>query len=156
MEKNSFMNTFPVEQFRRMVMHIDRFDTDVVEDETVKNAVDKAEKLYKGYLEGFIKLLSPVAPHICEELWQELGHEGTIAYEKWPEYDEAKCADDEVTYAVSVNGKLRDKILVSQSLDAKEVEKIALAQEKIKAYTEGHTIVKIIVVPKKIVNIVIK
>ena len=120
------------------------------------NEAYKAEKIYVGFIEGFVKLLSPVAPHICEEMWQSLGHSTTIAYESWPTYDEAKCKDDEVTYAVSVNGKLRDKLLLDASTDAKEVEKQALALEKIKAYTDGHTIVKVIVVPKKIVNIVIK
>ena len=120
------------------------------------NEAYKAEKIYIGFIEGFIKLLSPVAPHICEEMWQELGHNNTIAYESWPTYDESKCADDAVTYAVSVNGKLRDKLVVDANLDSKEVEKQALALDKIKAYTDGHTIVKVIVVPKKIVNIVIK
>ena len=120
------------------------------------NEAYKADKIYLGFIEGFIKLLSPVAPHICEEMWQSLGHNSTIAYESWPTYDEAKCKDDQVTYAVSVNGKLRDKLLLDANLDAKEVEKQALASEKIKAYTDGKEIVKIIVVPKKIVNIVIK
>ena len=89
-------------------------------------------------------------------MWQILGHNETIAYSKWPTYDPAKLVDNEVTYAVSVNGKLRDKILVDANLDAKEVEKIAFASERIKAYTDGHEIVKVIVVPKKIVNIVVK
>nr|MCR5349952.1 class I tRNA ligase family protein [Acholeplasmatales bacterium] len=116
----------------------------------------KADKIYIGFIEGFVKLLSPVAPHICEELWEALGHKETIAYEAWPTYEEAKTVDNDVVYAVSVNGKLRDKITMPKDSDKSEVEKIALQSEKIKEYVNGHDIVKIIVVPNKIVNIVIK
>jgi leucyl-tRNA synthetase len=91
-----------------------------------------------------------------EELWEILGHNNTIAYESWPEYDEEKTKESVVTYAVSVNGKLRDKIEVEANTNSKEVEAIALSSSKIKAYTDGHQIVKVIVVPNKIVNIVIK
>ena len=120
------------------------------------NDVYKAEVIYKGYIEGFVKLLSPIAPHISEELWQILGHNNTIAYESWPKYDEALTKDSTVTYVVSVNGKMRDKLEVESDTSKEEVEKLALASERIKQYTEGHEIAKIIVVPKKIVNIVIK
>jgi len=120
------------------------------------NDAYKANKIYKGFVEGFVKLLSPIAPHICEELWSILGHDGTIAYESWPTYDEAKTKDSTVTYVVSVNGKMRDKLEVEADLDKDSVQEQALASERIKQYTEGHEIVKIIIVPKKIVNIVIK
>jgi leucyl-tRNA synthetase len=120
------------------------------------NEAYKANVIYKGFIEGFIKLLSPIAPHICEELWQKLGHTSTIAYESWPTYEEALTKDSTVTYVVSVNGKMRDKLEVESETAKEEVEKLALSSERIKQYTEGHEIVKIIVVPKKIVNIVIK
>lgn len=132
------------------------FNTAISQMMVFVNEAYKADKIYIGFIEDFIKLLSPICPHICEELWETLGHNVTIAYEKWPTYDEAKLIDDEVVYAVSVNGKLRDKILVPANLGAKEVEKIALDSEKIKSYIDSHEIIKIIVVPKKIVNIVIK
>ena len=120
------------------------------------NEAYKTEVIYKGFIEGLVQLLSPVTPHVCEELWQILGHNDTIAYSKWPTYDESLTKENNVTYAVSVNGKLRDTIFVPVTMSKDEVEKMALASEKIKKYTEGHNIVKIIVVPNKIVNIVIK
>ena len=120
------------------------------------NEAYKAPKIYVGFIEGLVKLISPICPHMGEELWQILGHDTTIAYAQWPEYDEEKTKESVVTYAVSVNGKLRDKIEVEANTNSKEVEAIALSSSKIKAYTDGHQIVKVIVVPNKIVNIVIK
>ena len=120
------------------------------------NEAYKAEKIYVGFIEGFIKLIYPIVPHLGEELWSLLGHEDTITYESWPQYEEALTKESVVTYAVSVNGKLRDKLEIDAETPAKEVEALALASEKIKNYTDGHQIVKVIVVPKKIVNIVIK
>ena len=120
------------------------------------NEAYKAPKIYIGFIEGLVKLISPIVPHMGEELWEILGHDNTIAYEAWPEYDEEKTKESVVTYAVSVNGKLRDKIEIEANTNSKEVEEIALASPKIKSYTDGHQIVKVIVVPNKIVNIVIK
>ena len=76
------------------------------------NAVYKEDNLPREYAEGFVKVLSPVAPFVCEELWEMLGHNGTIATESWPTFDEAKTIDDEIEIPVQVNGKLRGKILV--------------------------------------------
>ena len=72
----------------------------------------KAKKIPKEYVEGFVKLLSPVAPHIAEELWEKLGHEETITYAEWPTYDEAKLVEDEVEIVVQINGKVRAKQVV--------------------------------------------
>jgi leucyl-tRNA synthetase len=120
------------------------------------NEAYKAEKIYEGFIEGLVLLLSPIIPHVGEELWEILGHKESLAYAKWPEYDEELTKENVVTYAVSVNGKLRDKIDVDASTSKEDVERIALASEKIRNYTDGHEIVKIIVVPNNIVNIVIK
>ncbi|MBE6136968.1 MAG: leucine--tRNA ligase [Erysipelotrichaceae bacterium] len=120
------------------------------------NEAYKADKIYIGFIEGLVKMLSPIIPHIGEELWSILGHNDSIAYEKWPEYDIELTKDSVVTYAVQVNGKLRDTIGIDANASNTEVEAIALASEKVKAHTDGHQIVKVIVVPKKIVNIVIK
>ncbi len=116
----------------------------------------KADKIYIGFVEGLVKLLSPVCPHISEEMWEILGHNNTIAFEAWPTYDEAKCQDNDVTYAVSVNGKVRDTLKVAVDTSKEDIEKSALSLEKVKAQLEGKQIVKIIVVPNKIVNIVVK
>lgn len=114
----------------------------------------KAEKLPKEYVEGFIKLLSPIAPHLSEELWEKLGNNNTIAYEVWPTYDESKMVEDEVEVAIQVLGKVRSKIHVSKDISKEELEKLALEDEIIQKWLEGKTIRKVIVVPGKLVNIV--
>ena len=110
----------------------------------------------EGFIIGFVKMLSTIVPHVGQELWEILGQTEELAYAKWPEYDESLTKDSSVTYAVSVNGKLREKLVMPLNCPKEEVEKEALASPKIKTYTDGHEIVKIIVVPNKIVNIVIK
>ena len=114
----------------------------------------KAKGLPKDYVEGFVKLLSPIAPHICEELWNRLGHSETITYEPWPEYDEAKLVEDEVEIVLQVMGKVRAKMSVAKDIDKEELEKQALENEKIQEWIEGKTVRKVIVVPGKLVNIV--
>lgn len=114
----------------------------------------KADKLPKAYMEGFVKMLSPVAPHVSEELWSVLGHTETISYEPWPTYDERKLVEAEVEIVVQIMGKVRAKISVSKDISKEELEKTALENEKIQALIEGKTIRKVIVVPGKLVNIV--
>ena len=132
------------------------FNTAISQMMIFMNEAYKAEKIYIGFVEGFVKLLSPICPHICEELWQILGHDGTIAYEEFPKYDIEKTKDNEIEYVISVNGKMRDKILVDANISKEEIEKIARQNEKALKFIDGHEIVKVIVVPKKLVNIVIK
>ena len=120
------------------------------------NAMYKEGKCPKAYAEGLVKMLSCICPHIGEELWEILGHDNTIAYEPWPTYDEAKTADDEVEVVVQINGKVRGKISIAVDLPKDEVLSIAKADEKVASAIEGKTIVKEIVVPNKIVNIVVK
>ncbi|WBX78854.1 leucine--tRNA ligase [Virgibacillus salarius] len=114
----------------------------------------KADKLPKAYMEGFVKMLSPVAPHVSEELWSVLGHTETISYEPWPTYDERKLVEAEIEIVVQIMGKVRAKISVSKDISKEELEKTALENEKIQALIEGKTIRKVIVVPGKLVNIV--
>ena len=121
------------------------------------NAVQKEDVLPIEYAEGFIKLLNPLCPHITEEIWKEkFGHNNSIAYEKWPEFDEAKMNESEVTIAVQVNGKVRGTINISKDLSNEEIEKKALENENVKKFIEGKEIVKVIVIQGRIVNIVIK
>ena len=120
------------------------------------NAVNKEEKFPREYAEGFIKLLNPLCPHITEEIWERLGHNETIAYEKWPTYDEEKTIEDNITIGVQVNGKLRGTIDIKKDASKEEVEELAKANENVKKFTDGLEIVKVIVVPNKIVNIVVK
>jgi leucyl-tRNA synthetase len=101
-------------------------------------------------------MISPICPHIGEEIWEILGHNNTIAYESWPTFDEAKTADDTVEMVVQINGKLKGKINVAKDTDKDEVLALAKADEKVAEAISGKTIVKEIVVPNKIVNIVVK
>lgn len=120
------------------------------------NECYKAETVYKGYAENFVKMLSCIAPHVSEEMWQLMGHDQTLAYEPWPSYDEEKTVNNTVEMGVQVNGKLRAKILVDKNESKENIQEIALSQDNVKVHTDGKNIVKIIVVPGKIVNIVVK
>ena len=105
---------------------------------------------------SLIKLMSPVAVHLTEEAWHDLGGEKSIHEEPWCEWDENLAKSSSITLVVQVNGKVKDKIEVDESLDQEEMKQVALNSEKVKALTAGKTIVKTIVVPKKLVNIVVK
>ncbi|QIZ68727.1 leucine--tRNA ligase [Geobacillus subterraneus] len=131
-----------------------RFNTAISQLMVFINEAYKAEQMKKEYMEGFVKLLSPVCPHIGEELWQRLGHTGTIAYESWPAYDEAKLVEDVVEIVVQINGKVRAKLNVPADLSKEALEERALADEKIKEQLQGKTVRKVIAVPGKLVNIV--
>jgi len=116
----------------------------------------KADEIYKPYIEGFVKMLSPIAPHIGEELWTQLGHEETITYQPWPSYDESLLVDDEIEIVVQVNGKVRAKVNIPKDTSKEGMEQIALDNENVKAEIKGKDIKKVIAVPQKLVNIVAK
>ena len=120
------------------------------------NEAYKAKAVYKPYAEGIVKMLSCIAPHICEEMWEKLGHEGTIAYEAWPTYEEDKLVVSTIEIAVQVNGKVRGRLSNNKDQEAESVKQQALELENVKAHTDGKEIKKIIYVPNKIVNIVVK
>jgi leucyl-tRNA synthetase len=115
-------------------------------------------------LREFLILLQPFAPHLAEELWEKLNiehptsnteHRVALAYANWPKFDPALLVENEIEIPVQVNGKLRDKVVVAADATQQQLEAAALASEKVKPFTEGKTIKKIIVVPKKLVNIVV-
>ncbi|VYU39192.1 leucine--tRNA ligase [Staphylococcus simulans] len=116
----------------------------------------KADQLYKPYVEGFVKMLSPIAPHLGEELWAKLGHDETISYQPWPDFDEALLVDDEVEIVVQVNGKVRAKVFIPKDASKEEMEDIALHNENVKLDIGDKDIKKVIAVPQKLVNIVAK
>ncbi len=105
-------------------------------------------------IEPFVLILSPFAPHLAEELWKLLGHEQTLAYEKWPEFDESLTVDANVEIPVQIKGKNRSKIMVPRGTSKDELEKIALADERIVECLDGLTVRKVIAVPDRLVNIV--
>jgi len=105
-------------------------------------------------MESFVLMLSPMAPHIAEELWKALGHAESLAYASWPEFDPRYVEESVVEMPVQINGKVRSRVSVAADADRREIEKIALADSKIRKYLEGITVRKIVVVPKKLISIV--
>ncbi len=120
----------------------------------VNNAY-KADSLPLEYVEGLVKLLSPVVPHITEELWSKLGHVGSIAYAKWPTYDESKLVEDVVEIVVQINGKVRQHLQVSKDASREELQALALNDERIKQELVDKEVKKVIAVPGKLVSIVV-
>ena len=120
------------------------------------NAIYKEEFLPIEYAIGLVKLISPVCPHLGEELWQMLGNKNSIAYESWPKYDENLLKDDNCTLAVQVNGKVRATITFNVDSSEEEIKKVALEEENVKKHIADKEIVKFIVIKNKIVNVVVK
>lgn len=131
------------------------FNTSVSSFMIAVNELQKLKCNKRNILEPLAVIISPYAPHICEELWSLLGNKESIEFEKFPILDENYLIEDEIEYPVSVNGKMKFKIALPATLSAKEVEDLVLQNEKMGMLLEGKTPKKIIVVPKKIVNIVI-
>jgi leucyl-tRNA synthetase len=105
-------------------------------------------------MENFVLLLSPMAPHICEELWQALGHAESLAYAPWPVFDARFVQEDTIEIPIQINGKIRARITVSANATNTELEKAALADPRVKKFLEGNTVRKIFIVPQKLINIV--
>lgn len=120
------------------------------------NEAYKADDLPVEYMQGLVKMLSPIAPHLAEELWEKLGGTSTITYEDWPTYDESKLVEANVEMIVQVNGKVRAKLTLPKDVAKDEAEKAALADEHVQSFTDGKEIKKVIVIPNKIINIVAK
>lgn len=131
-----------------------RFNTAISQLMVFVNEANKQEILPKDFMQGFVKMLSPIAPHICEELWELLGGEGTIAYASWPVWDEAQLVENEVEIVVQVNGKLKAKMTIAANISGSDMEEAALKDESVQQSIEGKTIRKVITVPGKLVNIV--
>lgn len=115
------------------------------------NAANKSKTLPLEYAKGFVQLLAPFAPHLAEELWVELGNEAGISYVAWPSFDESKLVEDEIEIVVQINGKLKAKVMIEKDLPKDQLEKVALEAVEV----EGN-IVKVIAIPNKLVNIVVK
>ncbi|RRN71968.1 leucine--tRNA ligase [Peribacillus simplex] len=131
-----------------------KFNTAISQLMVFINDAYKADSLPKVYIEGFVKLLAPVAPHIAEELWSKLGHSESITYGTWPAFDEAKLVDNEVEIVIQINGKVKAKLMVPTDTTREKLEEIAMGDDSIKEQIDGKTIRKVIAVPGKLVNIV--
>ena len=116
----------------------------------------ESRKIWREVMEKTVLMLSPFAPHMADELWAASGREGYAFLENWPEYIEELTKESKINLVVQVNGKLRDTILADVNIPKEDLEKIALASEKAQKFLEGKEIVKVVVVPNKLVNIVVK
>lgn len=133
-----------------------KFNTAISEMMIFVNEAQKWEKLPQKTMGKFLKLLSPFAPHIAEELWEKLGNNDSIGKSEWPKYVEALTVDDEIELVIQVNGKLRDKLNVSKDITKDEAIAQAKESEKVERFLEGKELVKEIFVPGKLVNLVVK
>ncbi|WP_019536066.1 leucine--tRNA ligase [Paenibacillus ginsengihumi] len=131
-----------------------RFNTAISQLMIFVNEAYKTERLPKAAMENFVQMLSPLAPHLAEELWEKLGHDGSITYVPWPSYDEAWTVDNEVEIVVQVNGKIAERAMIAADADEAAMQELALGLPKVKELTAGKTIRKVIAVKGKLVNIV--
>ena len=136
------------------------FNTAIAQMMIFVNAFTNVETIPLSAMRTFLVLLNPFAPHLSSELWEKLNKkfgksDGDITEQTWPEYDERLLVEDEVEIAVQVNGKVRDRVRLSISATEDEVKAAVLASPKIQQLTAGHTVAKVVVVPKKLVNIVV-
>lgn len=120
------------------------------------NEAQKVDDLPVAYVEGFVQLLAPIAPHMAEELWQKLGHDTSVQLAPWPKYDPSQLTEDTAEIIVQVNGKMRGKFSVARDTPKDELEKQALANEHVQKFIGDGTVRKVITIPNKIVNIVVK
>ena len=131
-----------------------KFNTAIAAMMGLLNEIYDAASISQEDYNTLVRLLCPIAPHLCEELWEKLGGEGFCSMAPWPEYDETKTVDDEVELPVQINGKVRGKITVAKSLPQEEILKLAKACVAVQL--EGKTLVKEIVVPGKLVSLVVR
>lgn len=151
---NDISNDF---QFNTVISKYRELTNAIYDWQTKKsNLTDEDKQVLSFAIISLIKLMSPVAVHLTEEAWHDLGAKTSIHDEPWCEWDENLAKASSITLVVQVNGKVKDKIEVDESLDQEEMKQVALNSEKIKSLTDGKTVVKVIVVPKKLVNIVVK
>ena len=133
-----------------------KFNTAIAELMKLVNAYYEKESITSAEYEVLIKLLYPFAPHMTEELNETVLGKDSLVYSSWPEYSEEKTIDSEYQIGVQVNGKLRATITVNEDMSEEDIKKTALAEENIIRHTEGKEIVKVIVVPRRIVSVVVK
>lgn len=132
-----------------------RFNTAISQLMIFINEAYKTEVIPKAAAASFVQMLSPLAPHLAEELWERLGHQESISYEPWPVYDEAWTVDAEVEIVVQVNGKIVERTKISKDMDQAAMQEYSLGLPNVKQATEGKTVRKIVAVPGKLVNIVV-
>lgn len=132
-----------------------RFNTAISHLMVFLNEANKEETLPKTAMEAFVLMLSPLAPHLAEELWSRLGHSETLAYEPWPQYKEELTIDNEIEIVIQVNGKIKDRLVIAKGTDQDALKEKATALETVQEAITGKQIRKFVVVPDRLVNIVV-
>jgi leucyl-tRNA synthetase len=132
-----------------------RFNTSISHLMVMMNEANKEKELPIDAMKAFVLMLAPLAPHMAEELWQRLGHENTLAYEPWPTFQEELTIENEVELAIQINGKIKDRLVVSTETSEELIKEMTLALETVQEAMAGKTIKKFIVVPNRLVNIVV-
>jgi leucyl-tRNA synthetase len=133
-----------------------RFNTAIAQLMIFINEVMKTELRPRAIIEPFVLLVAPFAPHIAEELWSKLGHTASLSQESWPVYDPSKIRSDTIEVVLQVNGKLRGKMDIPVNTTEDELKSLAAGEEAVKRNTLGKTVVRVIVVKNKLVNIVVR
>ncbi len=146
-DADKFQFNTAISRMMELVNALYKYDSDVPQ---------KNLKFMEEVIADLIRLLAPFAPHFTEEMWEQLGYEYSIFNQKWPEWDKNALVKDTIEIAIQVNGTVRSKADVPSNADNSEVEKIALADEKIKPFIDGKEIKKVIIVKNRLVNIVAK
>ena len=132
-----------------------RFNTAISALMVLLTALERTRPLPREAVETLVRLLAPFAPHLCEELWERLGHHGGLAHASWPTYDPQALVRDQIELVVQVNGKVRGRITVSADASAEDVKQAALGHEQVKRFADGQPIKQMILVPNRLVNIVV-
>jgi len=122
----------------------------------VKETGNVTAAAWKSSVKSLLLLLAPTAPHLTEELWQRVGNKYSIHNQSWPQWDQALVTSDEFTLVVQVNGKVRDRLTAPVSVTEEEAKRLAMGLEKVKPFVAGKQVVKVIYVPGKLVNIVVR
>ncbi|MFP5261738.1 MAG: leucine--tRNA ligase [Blastocatellia bacterium] len=152
LEERLHLNTC-ISSLMELTNEIYKFD-EAIEKNGILTALDV--RLARHAFEAVIRMLAPFAPHMCEELWESFGHKESLAFSRWPEFSEELAREEEVEVAVQVNGKLRSRIFVSPDAGERDLRAAALGDEKVMAATGGRDVVKVVVIPGRLVNVVVK
>ncbi|MGX6590997.1 leucine--tRNA ligase [Cetobacterium ceti] len=151
-EDNYHFNT-SIAAIMELINEVQEFKTNILD---VEKGSSESKKVFTEAMTKIVVMLSPFAPHFAGELWEEMGGNGEIEEQPWPEHVEALTISEEVAIAVQVNGKVRGTLEVDRNISKEDLEKLALDLENVKKHIEEKTVAKVIIVPNKIVNIVVK
>ena len=156
-EADNNLNRLIHQTIKKVTVDIEalRFNTAISQLMILVNKIKERDKYPKTAVELLVLLMSPFTPHMCEELWQKLGYNDSLAYCNWPEYSEKLAKEELITIAVQINGKRRAQIEVSSGIDEESALALALEQENVKKYVDGNEIMKTVLLKDRLLTIVV-